>query len=225
MVTADDSLPDQRDLARDERDVDGFDEWGEYDDEEPGNPRGPSIRVTAGVVGVVVLVFIALLATRQPAENDPSFDIVGEPSPPVSGVSYDGATFDLDAVLTANRELPPEEQTWVVVNFFASWCAPCEAEHPDLIRFDTEGIVRPDGTACSTELVGITVRDDADDVTEFFDRLGGDWPVLVGETNSSVVDFGVTAPPETVIIAPNGLVVQKVVGQTSYEQLTEVIPC
>lgn len=219
MVTADDRLPDAHDPGID----DGFDD--RFDDEAPGNPRGPSIRVTAGVVGVVVLVFIALLATRQPAENDPSFDIVGEPSPPVAGVSYDGATFDLDEILLANRQLPPEEQTWVVVNFFASWCAPCEAEHPDLIRFDREGLLRPDGTACSTELVGITVRDDADDVADFFDRLGGDWPVLVGETNSSVVNFGVTAPPETVIIAPNGLVVQKIVGQTSYEQLTEVIPC
>ena len=59
----------------------------------------------------------------------------------------------------------------------------------------------------------------------FFERLGGDWPVLVGETNSTVVDFGVTAPPETVIIAPSGLVVQKIVGKTTYEQLGELIPC
>ena len=152
MVTADDHLGNTPGAGS------GSDDDAAFDDEGPP-PRGPSIRVTAAVVGAVVVIFIVLLATRQPAENDPSFDIVGEPSPPVSGVSYDGADFDLDAVLTANRALPPEEQTWVVVNFFASWCAPCEAEHPDLIRFDTEGVVRPDGTGCSTELVGVTVRD------------------------------------------------------------------
>ena len=85
--------------------------------------------------------------------------------------------------------------------------------------------MRPDGTVCPSELVGVTVRDDAEDVAEFFDRKGGDWPVLVGETNGAIVDFGVTAPPETVIITPSGLVYQKIVGITSYEQLVEVIPC
>ena len=103
MATADDPIPDERDRAENDELVGEYDEFDEFDDDASGTPRGPSIRVTAGVVGVVVLVFIVLLATRQPAENDPSFDIVGEPSPPVSGVSYDGATFDLDAVLSANR--------------------------------------------------------------------------------------------------------------------------
>lgn len=201
-------------------------------DIDPGVDDGPvaarsanTVRIAAGVVAVVIAVFVVLLATRDTAQNGPNFDIVGAASPPVVGIGYDDTTFDLDQVLIDNRSLPAEEQTWVVVNFFASWCAPCEAEHPDLIRFDTEGVVRPDGTECSTELVGVTFGDTAANVEAFFDERGGDWPVLVGDTNGMVVDFGVTSAPETVIVAPNGVVWQKITGQTSYDQLVEMIPC
>lgn len=187
--------------------------------------RGSPVRIAAAVVGVVVVAFLVLLATRDTASNQPNFDIVGQPSPPVVGTSYDGRTFDLDDILAANRTVSGEEQTWTVVNFFASWCIPCELEHPDLIRFDTEGVTRPDGTACSIELVGVTFTDEPENVEAFFAERGGDWPVLVGDTNEMVIDFGVTSAPETVIIAPSGLVVQKITGQTSYEQLAGQIPC
>ncbi len=113
----------------------------------------------------------------------------------------------------------------MVVNFFGSWCVGCIEEHDELVRFDTEGVLGSGGSECSTRLVGVTFSDTAEKVEAFFEARGGDWPVLVGETNSMVVDFGVTAAPETAVVAPDGMVVAKFTGPLTYERLAEVIRC
>lgn len=177
------------------------------------------LQVVAVAVGIVIVSFVVLLATRDVQVNGPNTAIVGENVPQFSGTSYDGQSFDMNTVLLANRELPAAEQTWTVVNFFASWCGPCRLEHGDLTRLDTKG------AACPTRLVGVTITDSAENVAEFFDDLGGDWPVLVGDTSGTVIDFSVLAPPETIVIAPSGLIVAKFIGAVTYERLVEVIAC
>lgn len=190
--------------------------------------RGAStIQIATGVVGVVIVAFVILLATRDVQRNGPNFDIVGQPSPPVQGVSYTGESFDLDLVIAENRVTGDRsDQTWVVVNFFASWCTGCVEEHPDLTRLHDDGVVMPDGRSCATQLVGVTFNDKASDVEGFFERLGGDWPVLVGDsTNQTVVDFSVLSVPETVVIAPSGVVVEKFIGAVEYDDLVRNILC
>ena len=177
------------------------------------------IRLAALGAGVIFVAFIVLLATRDVQRNEPNSAIVGRAVPPVSGVSYDGEPFDIDTILAANRGLAPQEQTWVVVNFFASWCTGCRQEHADLIRFDNEG------ASCPTQLVGVTFQDSDENVAEYFDDLGGDWPVLVGDTAPMVIDFSVLTAPETIIVAPSGLVANKIIGATTYEQLSGTVAC
>ena len=129
------------------------------------------LQVAAAAVAVVVVAFIVLLATRDVQVNQPNLGLVGQNVPQFSGTSYDGQTFDMNSVLLANREVPEADQTWTVVNFFASWCGPCRVEHGDLTRLDTEG------AACPTRLVGVTINDSAENVEAFFEDLGGEWPV------------------------------------------------
>lgn len=179
------------------------------------------VKIIVAALGVLLAAFVVLLAVSDPQVNDVTSNVVlGQAAPAISGTGYTGESFDLDDVLRENRELPLGEQTWVVVNFFGSWCVGCIQEHPDLIRFDEEGV------ACPTQLVGVTFADTERAVTDFFAQRGGEWPVLVGEgTSGAVIDYGVTSAPETVIIAPTGQVVQKFTGALTYEQLVEAIPC
>lgn len=182
-------------------------------------PRFTGVQVAAGVVGVVIVAFVVLLATRDVQTNDVNTVAVGRGVPDVAGASYDGSTFDINTVIAANRSLPPDEQEWIVVNFFASWCVPCEIEHPELIRLDEQG------AACPTRLVGVAINDTEEGVRDFFARRGGDWPVLVGDTSGTIIDFGVTAPPETFVVAPSGLVVQKFISTVTYDDVVENIEC
>ncbi|MEM7285392.1 MAG: TlpA disulfide reductase family protein [Actinomycetota bacterium] len=178
-----------------------------------------SIQIVAASVGIVIVAFIVLLATRDVQQNEASDEPIGGGVPPIAGVSYDGAEFDIDDVLTANRSLAFADREWTVINFFASWCIPCRTEHPELVRLDAEG------ARCPTRLVGVAVSDSADDVTAFFDELGGEWPVLVGDTSGMIVDLSVVAPPETVIVDPDGQVTAKFVGAVTYEAIDQVLSC
>jgi len=133
--------------------------------------------IIAGIVGVVVAVFIVLLATSETQRSTTAnFEILGEVAPQFAGTTLAGEQFDL-------RE---ERGDWIIVNFFASWCVGCRIEHPELVEFDRRH-----------QNDGVQV---------------GDWPALVADTGSIAIDYGVTAPPETVLISPSGRIVQKWVG-------------
>jgi cytochrome c biogenesis protein CcmG/thiol:disulfide interchange protein DsbE len=107
---------------------------------------------------------------------------------------------------------------WVMVNFFASWCIPCREEHPELDAFDVAH--RAEGDAV---LMSVTFDNDADDARAFFEREGGDWPVIDDPENSIGVAYGVAQVPETFVVAPNGIVVQRFAGAVTKAELDEVI--
>ena len=120
----------------------------------------------SGIIGLAVLgiAFIVLLATRTTQTNGPNYAIVGQQAPQIQGETVDGEDFELDEILLKNRSLPISDQTWVAVNFFASWCSGCVTEHSELLRFYEEGILRDDGIKCQTELIGVAFNDRLSDI-------------------------------------------------------------
>lgn len=170
----------------------------------PDTPRvlsrrsGRLVVTVCAAVFVVVAAFVILLATR---DTSPGViigsGIVGEQAPAVVGDTIDGEAFDLD----------DQRGRWVVVNFFASWCVGCIQEHPELVEFSQRHAGAGDAT-----VVSIAFDDTPANVVEFFERNGGEWPVLAEGVGSIGPSYGVTALPETYIVAPNGRVVRKLTG-------------
>lgn len=166
------------------------------DHDTVGQASGSIARVTAGVVGVLVLAMVALLAFGAPGgEFDRESSLLGKRVPAMTGQAVDGRAYDID-------DLRGE---WVLVNFFGTWCPPCVAEHPELVELETWG---EDNTRLS--LVSVAFNDRPEDVQQFFDDFGGSWPVL-DDANLSV-SFEIAQVPESFLIAPSGLVVQHFVG-------------
>lgn len=171
----------------------------------PSRRRGPWLGTVAAAV---VVLLIVVLATRDVERNQPGRGVLlGTVVPAVAGPTLDGSMFDID----------DQRGRWVVVNFFASWCPPCRVEHPELAGFAERHESR------DAVLVGVAMNDRVGDVTAFFDELGGDWPVLATDTTSIVIDFAVTAPPTTFLVAPSGVVVQEFVGAVTADQLDATI--
>lgn len=83
-----------------------------------------------------------------------------------------------------------------VVNVFASWCLPCEAEHPEIMRL-----------ADYVPVYGINYRDNPQRRDAFLTRLGNPYrAVAVDEDGQIAVSFGVVGVPTTLVIDADGMI-------------------
>lgn len=90
-----------------------------------------------------------------------------------------------------------------LVNFWASWCPPCRAEHPNLLRMQADGL----------SIVGINFKDQQGTATQYLEDDGNPF-VGVGfdPQGRTAIDWGVTAPPETFILDGEGTVLFRYAG-------------
>jgi len=88
----------------------------------------------------------------------------------------------------------------VLVNFFASWCAPCEIEHPELMRLKAAGV----------PIVGVAYKDAPENSTAFITKLGDPFRgKLIDRDGRAGLEFGVTGVPETFLIGSDGTILAK----------------
>ena len=175
-----------------------------------GPRRRTALYATIGI-GVVAVLLVSVLATRPPATTRlAGSPLLGRAAPALSGESLLAGGVDFD--------LADQRGRWVLVNFFATWCVPCQAEHPDLVRF-----AAAHADAGDARVVSVVFSDDPDEVVRFFSQQGGDWPVLADPVGSTALEFGVTGVPESYLIAPDGTVVSKIIGGVDYERLEDLL--
>ncbi len=173
-------------------------------------PRSNAVRNIAVATAVVVAAFVGFLATRDQGTDEVGVEFLDQAAPPFSGPTLDGDTFDLSN----------QRGRWVVVNFFASWCVACVDEHPELVAFAARHAAPDDAI-----VVGVSFGDTVAGSREFIEQYGGDWPIIVDSetTNAVGVDYGVTALPESFVIAPSGLLVAHVTGGITADGLDLLI--
>ncbi|MBV9521358.1 MAG: DsbE family thiol:disulfide interchange protein [Alphaproteobacteria bacterium] len=91
-----------------------------------------------------------------------------------------------------------------LVNFFASWCAPCRVEHPLLMRLAAEQKIA---------LFGIDYKDKPDDAARLLEELGNPYRRIgVDRDGRTAIDFGVYGVPETYLIDAAGRIRYRQVG-------------
>lgn len=91
----------------------------------------------------------------------------------------------------------------MLINVFASWCAPCRVEHPKLMALKERGVA----------VVGVAWKDDPVKTRAFLDELGDPYSmVLVDRDGRAGLDLGITGAPETFAVDAMGNVVAKFSG-------------
>lgn len=129
---------------------------------------------------------------------------VGEPAPGVPGEGLEGRRQLTDADLRSGAVS--------IVNFWASWCPPCRAEHPTLKELSASGL----------RVVGVNFKDEAAQAQSYLNADGDPFFALGFDPKGrTAIDWGVTAPPETFIIDGDGTVLFRFAGPlvgSDYEQ-------
>ncbi len=104
-----------------------------------------------------------------------------------------------------------------MIDFWSSWCAPCQQEAPELAR------VARDYRDSNLSFLGIALWDADQDVRRFLERNGIRYPNGIDQRGAIAIDFGVTGIPEKYLVDANGTVVRKFVGPVPEDMLREAL--
>jgi cytochrome c biogenesis protein CcmG, thiol:disulfide interchange protein DsbE len=104
-----------------------------------------------------------------------------------------------------------------LVNFFASWCAPCREEHAQLMA-----LARRPGVI----LEGVAYKDNPEDARRFLDGLGNPFRRIgVDHDGTTAIDFGVYGVPETYVVDGGGHIRYRQVGPLTDEDVeSKILP-
>lgn len=145
--------------------------------------------VMAGLAGL----FYGGMGRENP--NDLPSVFLNQPAPPIEQAALPGIPAPMQADLAGGQV--------TVVNFWASWCPPCRAEHPTLKALAAEGV----------QVIGVNMMDREADALAFLEEEGNPFVKIAFDPKGKTrLEWGVTAPPETFIINGKGEVVFRFIG-------------
>ena len=155
--------------------------------------RRHATRWVAGAVLLVLVVVGVVLATRTPQEATAvQSPLLGRQAPAVHRHRPDARALRVSLASLRGH--------YVVINFFASWCIPCQEEAPDLSRFHYEQTHAADGA----DMVSVVFHDTSATASAFLRKNGDLWPAVSDPGGAIAERYGVTAPPTTFVIDPAG---------------------
>lgn len=169
-----------------------------------------AVALMAGSGGYFLSMYLDGSATPDSANALSAADLVGQRRPDFNLTDTSGMPVSADDF---------DGQTWLV-NFWATWCAPCVEEMPMLSQLRQELVGR------GVEIVGIAL-DDAERARAFAAELGIDYPVLVGKTDVVLTGrrYGNATGllPFSVLIDSDGIIRWVHLGVLSREELERQI--
>ena len=117
----------------------------------------------------------------------------------------------------SNETINTEEfinNEFTILNFWASWCAPCRKEHPNLVRLSKIKNIK---------LVGVNIKDNVESAKSFLKENGNPFDILAEDKNGkNSVNFGVYGIPETILIDSELKILKKYIGPLNIKDVNEI---
>lgn len=130
----------------------------------------------------------------------------GKPAPAVTAMPFAEALPPTDALL--------RDGDVKLINFWASWCAPCRQEHPLLEQLAEEGV----------EIVGINYKDVPQNARGFLEELGNPFSAIGTDAGGRMgLDWGVYGVPETFLVDGSGTIIARIAGPVTAEDAATVL--
>lgn len=145
------------------------------------------------------VAFVAVGNFRTDRDTLPSAR-AGHQAPVVALEAMEGRPLFTDDMLRSGEV--------TLVNFFASWCPPCRAEHPLFEGLTHEGIT----------VLGVNYRDEPDRAAAFLEELGDPYAAIGADPRARMgLDWGVVGLPETFVVDGNGNILMRHAGPLTEE--------
>ncbi len=181
-------------------------------EETPGTAKPKATLLLPLVLVVVMLVLLGVVLRMGDHETLPSA-LIGKPVPefalpPIANVLGDnGPTPGLSSAAFKTGKVS-------ILNVWATWCAPCQAEHPLLIELSRQGI----------PIFSINYKDKPEAARRFLATHGNPFRAIGSDDSGlTAIDFGVYGVPETFVIDGDGKIAYRFPGPLSPEIVAEKI--
>jgi len=103
---------------------------------------------------------------------------------------------------------------YTLINFWASWCAPCRVEHPHLMQLSKEK---------NLKILGVNFKDKKINALKFLNDLGNPYYYLTTDSNGKQsVTFGIYGIPESILINSELIVIKKFIGPLNEQDLNDI---
>ena len=120
-------------------------------------------------------------------------------------------SFEDDSIFT-NDDF--KKNSFTLINFWASWCAPCRIEHPQLMELSKENNIK---------ILGINFKDKKINALKFLKDLGDPYEYLTRDSNGKQsVNFGIYGIPESILIDNKLMIIKKFVGPLTKQDLNNI---
>jgi len=134
-----------------------------------------------------------------------------------SAVNFPAPDLTLNDLAGRKVTLSDYRQQIVLINNWATWCPPCKAEMPVLIKYfkahSNQGFM----------LLGIEAGDPEEDVESFIEEFGIDFPVLLDPNNKSLIAFHNDSLPSSYVVDHNGSVILAWTGPINQAMLEKYL--
>ena len=103
---------------------------------------------------------------------------------------------------------------YILINFWASWCAPCRVEHPFLMQLSKFK---------NLKILGVNFKDKRNNALNFLNNFGNPYHYLVKDIKGKQsVSFGVYGIPESILIDKNFIIIKKFIGPLNLDDVNEI---
>ncbi|MFD2175426.1 DsbE family thiol:disulfide interchange protein [Rhodobacter lacus] len=155
------------------------------------------------IVGFVGAAFVAM-ETKDP--NDMPTAFAGKEAPGVQMLALGNHPGFSDADL--------RDGTIKLVNFWASWCAPCRVEHPNLLALKQDGV----------DILGVNWKDTPEKAEGFIAEMGNPFTKLGADPKNQMgLDWGVAGVPETFVVDGDGHIITRIAGPLTDKVIAEQV--
>ena len=129
------------------------------------------------------------------------------------------SNFHITEINNDNQYISEEDlrkNKYTLINFFASWCAPCRVEHKYLLSLSNQNK--------KIKIIGINFKDKKINANNFLKDLGNPYNFVGKDTDGKIsISFGIYGIPESILVNNELTVIKKIIGPIDQAQFDDVL--